>query len=211
MKLLLYPVIAIAIMLENSPAFCQQKNYAGTTYLHKLQAKRTPGKTSFYTTMSGTATPISLGTPLTLWVTGMISKNNELKKDALFALEGFAFSQAITFATKSIVNKPRPHEFDSTIIALKNAKNGSFPSGHTAEAFATATSLTLITHKWYVAVPAYAWAGLVGYSRLYLGVHYPSDIIAGALVGSGSAWLSYKLNKWMHGKKQEKKHKDHVG
>lgn len=202
MKIFLYPVVALAILFANTPVLCQQKTYAGTTFLHKLQAKRTPGKTSFYTFMSGTATPVSLGTPLTLWVSGMISKNNILKKDALIALEGFAISQAITFSAKSIINKPRPHESDPTVLALKNATNGSFPSGHTSEAFATATSLTMITHKWYVAVPAYTWAGLVGYSRLYLGVHYPSDVIAGALLGTGSAWLSYKLNKWMHGKKK---------
>lgn len=205
MKILLYPLIAIAILIPGSSAFSQQKNYAGLDYLHKLQNKRTDGKTSFYKLMSGTATPISLATPFSFWVAGMISKNNELKKDALFSLESFAFSQALTFGIKAISNKPRPHEADSTLISLKKAKNSSFPSGHTAEAFATATSLTLISHKWYVAVPAFAWAGLVGYSRLYLGVHFPSDVIAGALIGGGSAWLSYKLNKWMHGKKNQKK------
>lgn len=208
MKKIIYFIAFVTCTIPSASLF-GQKNYAGLTYLHKLQDKRTDGKTSFNKLMSGSATPISLGTPLTLWVAGVITKNNTLKKDALFTLEGFAYSQAITFATKAIVNKPRPHEYDPTLIALKNAKNGSFPSGHTSEAFANATSLTLISHKWYVAVPAYTWAGLVGYSRLYLGVHYPSDVIAGALVGTGSAWLSYKLNKWMHNDK--KTHKVHAG
>lgn len=205
MKKILYPVIAVAIIINGTSVFGQQKNYAGLTYLHKLQNKRSDSKTSFYKLMSGTATPLSLGTPLSFWVAGMISKNNTLKKDALFSLEGLAYSQALTFGIKAISNKPRPHEADSTLISLKNAKNSSFPSGHTSEAFATATSLTLITHKWYVAVPAYAWASLVGYSRLYLGVHYPVDVIAGALVGSGSAFLSYELNKWMHHEKKKSK------
>lgn len=185
------------------PMNAQQKKYAGLSYLHKLQNKRTDSKTSFYKFMSGTATPVSLGTPATLFLTGLIKNDKTIKKEALFSLESFAISQGLTFATKAIVNKPRPHEADSTIISIKNATNGSFPSGHTSEAFATATTIALINHKWYVVVPAYTWAGLVGYSRLYMGVHYPSDVIAGALLGTGSAWLSYKLNKWMH---DEKKH-----
>ncbi|MBI5858660.1 MAG: phosphatase PAP2 family protein [Sphingobacteriales bacterium] len=203
MKKFLYPVIAIAILIPGTSAF-SQNDYAGLTYLHKLQDKRTDSKTSFYKLMSGTATPVSLATPFSYWVAGMITKNNTLKKNALYALEGLACSQVLTFGIKAISNKPRPHEADPTLIALKNAKNSSFPSGHTSEAFATATSLTLITHKWYVAVPAYTWAGLVGYSRLYLGVHYPVDVFAGALIGGASAWLSYKLNKWMHHSKKEK-------
>ncbi|HMX78072.1 MAG TPA: phosphatase PAP2 family protein, partial [Chitinophagaceae bacterium] len=72
-------------------------------------------------------------------------------------------------------------------------------------AFATATSLTLITKKWYVAVPAYSWASLVGYSRMYLGVHYPADVLGGALLGTGSAFLSYKINQWLHPEKKKLK------
>jgi undecaprenyl-diphosphatase len=49
--------------------------------------------------------------------------------------------------------------------------------------------------KWYVVVPAFAWAGSVGYSRLYLGEHYPTDVFAGAAIGIGSAYLSEWLNK----------------
>lgn len=206
MKSLLYPLSALLFLCSSQSSF-SQKTYAGLDYLHKLQDKRTDGKTSFNKFMSGTATPISLGTPLTLFVSGLISKNNTLKKDALFSLESFAISQTMSFAVKSIVDKPRPHEADPTLISLKNATNGSFPSGHTAEAFATATSLTIINPKWYVVIPAYTWAGLVGYSRLYMGVHYPVDVMAGALLGTGSAWASYKLNKWMH--RDGKKHKAH--
>lgn len=205
MKKIIYLIILVAYTIPSVSVFGQQTNYAGITYLHKLQDKRTAGKTSFNKLMSGTATPVCLGTPLTLWVTGMITKNNMLKQAALFTLESFAISQAITFSTKAIVNKPRPHEFDPTLVALKSTKSAAFPSGHTSEAFANATSLTLISHKWYVAVPAYTWASLVGYSRLYLGMHYPSDVIAGAIVGSGSVWLAFKANEWLKKNKHSKK------
>jgi membrane-associated phospholipid phosphatase len=49
--------------------------------------------------------------------------------------------------------------------------------------------------KWYIIVPSICWAGAVGYSRMHLGVHYPSDVVAGALVGAGSAWLTHYVNK----------------
>jgi undecaprenyl-diphosphatase len=63
--------------------------------------------------------------------------------------------------------------------------SGSFPSGHTANAFAAAVVLSR-----FAAAPALAWwilAGAIGYSRLYLGVHYPSDVVAGAVVGIACA------------------------
>ena len=69
------------------------------------------------------------------------------------------------------------------------------PSGHTSGAFNLATSLTLSYPKWYVAAPSYLWASGVAYSRMYIGVHYPSDVFIGALLGSGTAWLNYYINK----------------
>jgi membrane-associated phospholipid phosphatase len=55
--------------------------------------------------------------------------------------------------------------------------------------------LSLNYPKWYVVVPSYAWASLVGYSRMAIGMHYPSDVLIGALVGSASSFLVYKLRK----------------
>lgn len=56
-----------------------------------------------------------------------------------------------------------------------------FPSGHTSRAFALATAISF--EKPLLMVPAYILATTVGFSRIYLGVHYPSDVIAGAMLG----------------------------
>lgn len=193
-------ILFISLFAFNSNQVHAQNDNFEIRILRNIQERRTDGKTSFYKTISGSTSAVCIATPLTFFITGMIEHNNDLKKKALFITESIAISRLVSFATKIIVNRQRPSEYDPTIIALTSTNNRSFPSGHTAAAFSTATSLVLISHKWYVVIPAYAWASLVGYSRLYLGVHYPSDILGGAILGSGSAWLSYKLNKWLDSK-----------
>jgi membrane-associated phospholipid phosphatase len=168
-----------------------------------IQANRTARKTSFFKFFSGSAIPVSGGIPTLLYIKGMIGKNQNEKKKAIYIAQAAAITTVITFGMKEAFDRPRPAEHDPTIIALKDAQSGSFPSGHTSVAFSTATSLSIIHPKWYVIVPAYTWASLVGNSRMYLGVHYPTDIIAGAFIGSGSAWVSYKLNKWMNQPKKK--------
>jgi len=59
----------------------------------------------------------------------------------------------------------------------------SFPSGHAAQAFAVATMLSL-RYRPVVSLPAFLWAGLVAYGRIYVGVHYPSDVLGGMAVGA---------------------------
>ena len=81
----------------------------------------------------------------------------------------------------------------------------SFPSGHTSDAFSLATALSIVYPKWYVVVPAYAWAVTVGYSRMALGVHYPGDVLAGALIGAGSAYLCFRGQLWLQKKQTQKK------
>jgi undecaprenyl-diphosphatase len=66
-----------------------------------------------------------------------------------------------------------------------------FVSGHAANSFALATFVSLLFRKKWITLIMILWAVLVSYSRIYLGVHYPGDVIGGALLGSGLAVLVY--------------------
>jgi hypothetical protein len=148
---------------------------------------------------------ISLAIPLSLLVTGAIKNDKDMRKKALLITESLALSTGITFAMKYTFKRQRPYTKDTLIIRVGPGGGYSFPSGHTSQAFSVATSLSMAYPKWYVIAPAYLWAGTVAFSRMYLGVHYPSDILAGAIVGSGSAILTYKINKWLTNSKEPKK------
>ncbi|WP_256604704.1 phosphatase PAP2 family protein [Sphingobacterium multivorum] len=80
-------------------------------------------------------------------------------------------------------------------MSVRTAGGYSFPSGHTSSAFATASALSRAYSKWYVVAPSLLWASSVGYSRMYLGVHFPSDVLTGAVLGTGAAFALDGLKK----------------
>ncbi len=100
---------------------------------------------------------------------------------------------------KNIVARIRPYEVISGLeILIERQGDLSFPSGHTGCAFASAVILFCNLPKKY-GIPALLFAALMGLSRLYVGVHYPSDVLCGALTGSMIA-LSVN-NLWKKNKK----------
>lgn len=110
-------------------------------------------------------------------------------------------AEGVTGALKNTTRRERPYLAHPDLITGKvPSTDYSFPSGHTSAAFATAASLSLSFPKWYVIVPSYTYATAIGYSRLYLGAHYPSDVLMGAFVGAGSSFLTWKLQKLINKK-----------
>jgi membrane-associated phospholipid phosphatase len=153
--------------------------------------------------LSDADAPISIGVPVVIYTIGMINKDADIKKKAIYIGETFVVATFIAVAMKYSIKRERPF-FTYPELDKQSAGGGySFPSGHTSVAFGTATSLSIAFPKWYVIAPSFVWASAVGYSRMDLGVHYPSDVLAGAIVGSGSAFLTYKLNKWINKQKNK--------
>ncbi|MEO7531158.1 MAG: phosphatase PAP2 family protein [Sediminibacterium sp.] len=146
-------------------------------------------------TLSSTEKPIVVGIPLSMFAVGLITKNKDLQIDAYEVAAGLAITTIVTQGLKSAIKRPRPYTTYGDIYPDETDDSYSFPSGHTSSAFSIATSLSLTCKKWYITVPAFAWATGVGYSRMYLGQHYPSDVFVGALVGAGGAYASHWLNK----------------
>ena len=163
--------------------------------LRKINLERNTALDPTFKFVTNSVAPIGLGAPLVVTSIGLIQKDNTLKNKGYYIGATLLSSTIITTTLKFTIDRDRPFVTYPEIQKLTGAGSPSFPSGHTSEAFATATSLSLAFPKWYVIAPSMLWASAAGYSRMHLGVHYPSDVLVGALIGSGSAWLCHELNK----------------
>ena len=192
-----YLLLIIASVSLIQPAARAQRTSLDVQVLNEMMENRHEDPVEIYQHISNTTNYISMLVPVSVLATGLVRNDKITINKGLYLAESLAASSLITAGLKYTFKRHRPFADHPFIVPASDGGSPSFPSGHTSEAFATATSLTMAYPKWYVAVPAYAWAASVGYSRMYLGVHYPSDVLAGAIVGAGSAWLMYKVNKWL--------------
>lgn len=114
----------------------------------------------------------------------LLRKNRALKIKGLQLFCAFVLNSAIINILKYTINRQRPFKADKLIVKLSSGGSPSFPSGHTADAFLIAFSLTLLfpKQKWWLLF-VWLWGILVAYTRLALGVHYPSDVLGSILIG----------------------------
>ena len=142
---------------------------------------------------------IALGVPVAMAVAAWVKDDRALLKDAVYVGTSVAGAFVLTYGMKYLVDRERPYEkYPDRIHPYSYEDSPSFPSGHTASAFALATSLSIKYPKWYVIAPSALWACSVGVSRMNEGVHYPSDVLAGAAIGAGCAVVNIYVNRWLN-------------
>lgn len=121
------------------------------------------------------------------------------RKAGVTALLALGIGALITnVALKNLVARTRPYEvIDGLALLVGKQSDFSFPSGHSCASFAAAMAYYKMSSqqsKKY-GVAALVLAGFIAFSRLYVGVHYPTDVIAGIVIGLFSGWMAYKVMK----------------
>jgi membrane-associated phospholipid phosphatase len=165
-------------------------------YLRGLEKNRSKSVDNLMHGLSKTAPPLCVATPASLFLTSLVTKDKQLQRVSITGGIGLVATIGSTYALKHLIKRRRPYDrYPQDLSPLEKETSFSMPSGHTSTAFYNATWLTLAYPKWYVAVPAYLWAGTIGYSRNHLGVHYLTDVLAGAVLGGATAWAVWRFRK----------------
>ena len=142
--------------------------------------------------ISDAATWFSISAVLLVLFLSWFRKSGMMFRNFMIMALALILTAIMIQALKALFDRERPFYAYSFIEKLSTGGGSSFPSGHTMEAFVMATTIGLLFRNQWLMVPVLIWAMLVGYSRLALGVHYPTDVIGGMIIGTGIGWLVTK-------------------
>lgn len=107
----------------------------------------------------------------------------------------------VNLVLKNLVARTRPYDMlEELLLITKRPSDLSFPSGHAGACFAVASVLFLCLPRRF-GIPAMVVAVLISFSRLYVGAHYPTDVLGGMVIGCITGWIAY----WLLWKKQKDK------
>jgi len=186
-----YPLALVGILLICcSSSFAQNWN---VDLLKKINPDTPNSK--FWKQVSNSAywgpAAVSFGT----FAYGVADHNGQTRNRAYETVVSVSLSSLVSEILKFTVKEKRPSDrYPGEIFVNSPTTDPSFPSGHTVLAFSTATSLALEYKKWYITGPAFLWAGSVAFSRMYLGKHYPSDVLAGMALGVIGGIVSHRVS-----------------
>lgn len=153
---------------------------ADVSLLSFFNSNRLPIADTILKIITNTSFAISISVPLFLFGYALVKKSPVIRRKSILIFISWLITVLSIELIKRLINRPRPFKLHEHIQKLSSGGSPSFPSGHTAEAFVIAFSLLLLFSTRRVILLSFAlWAILVAYSRMYLGVHYPSDVLAG--------------------------------
>lgn len=130
----------------------------------------------------------------------LMRREKKYKKMAFILLLSLIISAVLGLGIlKPIIRRPRPFEtFGFKDLLIKAPQDFSFPSGHTSSSFAAASAINSLDRK--LGKYALVLAALIAFSRMYLYVHYPTDVVAGILLGLVSTKASQKIRRMLEEK-----------
>ena len=165
-----------------------------------INQHRIKGLDGLFIFLTDTAGTIAYAVPIILILYALYKHNVLLRMKGLQILSTLLLSTIIVQLIKHIIHRKRPYEVDKIIQKLSYGGGYSFPSGHTADAFALAIAITLVvTKRRWILIPLYIWAVTVAYSRMLLGVHYLTDILASICI----SFLCAVLMQFLYNRKKE--------
>ena len=137
-----------------------------------------------------------------LWILIHKNRRHALLVLAMVALAVLLADQVSSGLIKHLVERLRPTHDPSleNAVHIVNGYRGGmygFVSSHAANFFAIATLVSFIMRHRLVVIALYGWGLAQCYSRMYLGVHYPGDILGGIIVGVLAGWLVWRLMCWI--------------
>lgn len=199
MKKIILALILFAFTNSYSQTQNSETENLDVKIFRSINSNRSPFKDKFFSITDKTVFPSAIITPITLFVISRANKNSYDENSSVLLGVSEVTSLGLTLGIKNIVKRKRPFvSLDNVYSFEKNSPTDaySFPSSHASTVFSMATALTLrYYNKPLLITGMYTYALLVSYGRIYLGVHYPSDVLAGAVVGAGSSILIYSLRK----------------
>lgn len=187
------------------PRFCVEERDAASLDVRGLAALYCTSRSSVRRSLEGahlSARPIFYGAVPAAWVGAALTREPQLRAAAYRLTLTQGLTYGLVVGAKHLVGRPRPYvhrpvraRADRHQPPAPGDAYLSFPSGHAALSAALVTSWGASYPRWYVLGPGALWATAIALSRVHLGVHYPSDILVGSIVGTGVALLVHQLRE----------------
>ncbi len=162
-----------------------------------LQKDRNGWIVHFFQFVSDSKSLITVGIPVVLLIIGFMKRTPPLREKAFMILFSLALAGLLSIGVKKIVREPRPYEVDRRITQLSGGGGYGFPSGHTLEAVAATSMISLVWPELLIIWASAMWVMLIMASRIYLGVHDPGDVMGGFFLGLLSTFAVVRIRDYV--------------